>query len=118
MDFTPTTNAQNISYSFGVNEFAALTICELMSWSTGYKLNHVWSGLKHFRIHEYVTDTTSKTFDHDGTTYYHASRKCSQTCLDDDVYISYDCVVGSQAHADFYRFNLFRPPNVHVDVCH
>ena len=96
VDFTLTTNAQNISYSLKVNEFAALTISEVLSRYTGYKLKHVWSGLKHLRIHEHVTDTPSKTFDHGGTAYYHASRNCGQACLNDDVCISYDFVVGSQ----------------------
>ena len=41
--------------------------------------------------------TPFRTFDHGGTTYYHASRNCSQACLDDDACISYDFVVGSQA---------------------
>ena len=48
---------------------------------------------------------------------------CSQACLDDDVCISCDFVMGSQAQVDSYRlyseaFNLFRAPNLHVDVCH
>ena len=70
-----------------------------------------------------TSQTLLKTFDHGGTAYNRASRNCGQACLDDDVCISYDFVVGSQAQADSYRFyseafNLFRPPNVHVDVCH
>ena len=30
-----------------------------------------------------------------GTVYCHASRNCGQACLDDDVYISCDSVVGT-----------------------
>ena len=41
------TNAQNFSYSLKVNEFAALTNSESVSWYTGYRRNNVWSGLKH-----------------------------------------------------------------------
>ena len=70
---------------------------------------------KHLRIHGYVIDafynerwacrdTPSKTFDHGGTAYNHVSRNCGQACLDDDVYISYGFIVGSQARADSYRF--------------
>ena len=39
-----------------------------------------------------------------GTAYYHASRNCGQACLDDNVYISCDSVVGSQAQANSCRF--------------
>ena len=38
-----------------------------------------------------------------GTAYNHASRNCGQACLDDDVYISCDSVVGSQAQPNSYR---------------
>ena len=41
--------------------------------------------------------TPFKTFDHGGTTYYHASRNCGQACVDDDASISYGFVVKSQA---------------------
>ena len=41
------TNAQNLSYSFKVNEITALTTSESVSRYTGYKRNNVWSGLKH-----------------------------------------------------------------------
>ena len=46
--------------------------------------------------------TPFRTFDHGGTTYYHASRNCGQACLDDHACISYDFEVGSQA--DSCRF--------------
>ena len=42
-----------------VNEFAALTNSEYVSWYTGDEHNecvpnNVWNGLKHVRTHEYV----------------------------------------------------------------
>ena len=42
MDCTLATNAQNLSYSLKVTEFAALTVSELVSWYTGYKPNNVY----------------------------------------------------------------------------
>ena len=42
-DFIHTTNVQNASYSLKVNEFAALSINELVSRYTGYKPNNVCS---------------------------------------------------------------------------
>ena len=70
---------------------------------------------KHLRIHGYVIDafynerwacrdTSSETFEHGGTTCNHVSRNCGKACLDDDVYVSYGFIVGSQARADSYRF--------------
>ena len=52
LDFTLTTNAQNLSYMLEVN--ANLTTCEFVSWYAGYKPNDVWSGLDHLRTDEYV----------------------------------------------------------------
>ena len=53
LDFTHTTNAQNVSYRLKVNEFAPLTTrsdeTEPVSQYTGYKPSNVWSGLKHSR---------------------------------------------------------------------
>ena len=51
---------ENLSYSLKVNEFAALTISELVSRYTGEKVqqcvpNNVSSGLKHLRTHGYVS---------------------------------------------------------------
>ena len=40
-DFLHTTNAQNLSYSLKVNEFAALTTRKSVSRYTGYKHNDV-----------------------------------------------------------------------------
>ena len=96
-----------------------ITETQKLSAATGFhprrEPNNVWSAPKHLRIHGYVIDafynerwacrdTPSNTFDHGGTAYYHASRNCGQACLDDNVYISYDFVVGSQAQADSYIF--------------
>ena len=53
-DLTLTTNARNLSGRLKESEFADLPICEFASRCTGYKSNHVWSGLKHLEIHGYV----------------------------------------------------------------
>ena len=39
-----------------MNEFIHLTANEFVSQHTVYKLMNVWSGLKHFRTHEYVSE--------------------------------------------------------------
>ena len=45
--------SKNLSYSLKVNEFAALTTSEFVSYYNGYKPNNVWSDLKHLRAHEH-----------------------------------------------------------------
>uniref|UniRef100_A0A7S1AY12 Apple domain-containing protein n=1 Tax=Noctiluca scintillans TaxID=2966 RepID=A0A7S1AY12_NOCSC len=60
--------------------------------------------------------TPFKTFDHGGTTYYHASRNCGQACLDDDACISYDFVVGSQADSCRFYSEATLPENLHPSV--
>ena len=47
LDFIHTTNAQNLSYSLKVSEFASLTSSESVSRYTAKKRNNVWSGLTH-----------------------------------------------------------------------
>ena len=54
-------------------------------------------------VFEGTHDFSSLVIESD-TAYYHASRNCGQACLDDDIYISCDSVVGSQAQANSYRF--------------
>ena len=52
-DYT-TTNAQNLSNRWKVNEFADSTTSEFVSQCTGYTPSIVWSGLEHSGVHEYV----------------------------------------------------------------
>ena len=47
-------DAQDHSYRLKVNKSTELTTSEYVSQYTGYKLNNVWSGLKHLGTHEYV----------------------------------------------------------------
>ena len=59
VDCTLAANAQNLSCSLKVNEFAALSISELVSRYTGRQAkqcvpNNVWCAPKHLRTHEYV----------------------------------------------------------------